>query len=104
MAVPPSPVTPGVSGPRLCKALVSGPDGAKKGQRRDPNLEPGFCHLLPASLPLPFPHTSATFDLLITSGSGGFIWELPELMSSPGSRAHTLSCWGEDFTPRGPVF
>ncbi|XP_016072617.1 PREDICTED: LOW QUALITY PROTEIN: mesoderm posterior protein 2, partial [Miniopterus natalensis] len=32
-------------------------------------------------------HASATFDLLITSGSGGFIWELPELMSSPGSRA-----------------
>lgn len=71
--------------------MVSEPDGAKWGQKRDPNLEPASYHLPPASLHLPFPHASLTFDLLITSLSGRFIWEQPQLMSSPGQQGpHAL--------------
>lgn len=87
-------------GPDCAKAVVSRPHGAQWGQRRDPRSGAGPCHLLPASLPLPFP-TPVAFDVLITSLSGGFIWELPELMSSPGGRACTPSRWGEGFTPQG---
>lgn len=76
----------GSLGPDCAKAVVRRPDGAQWGQRRAPQSAAGPCHLLPASLPLPFP-MPVTFDLLITSLSGGFIWELPELMSSPGGRA-----------------
>lgn len=67
MGVPPFPVAPGVSGPRLCKGYGQWARWSQVEQKRDPNLEPGLCHLLPASLPLPFPQASVTFDLLITS-------------------------------------
>lgn len=77
----------------------------KPGGGRGGNPQPGagLYPLLSARLPLALPHSSLTFDL-ITSLSSGFIRELPQLMSSPGGRAHTPSCWGEDFTLLGPVF
>lgn len=83
------------------RANASGPDGAKLGQRDPPNLERRLYHLLPVAFPNPAP---LTFDLLIARLSCGLVWELPQLMSSPGSRAHTPSRWGEAFTPPGPVF
>lgn len=101
----PLPLPPGVSGPVCARANASGPDGAKPGQRRDPpNLERGLYNLLPVAFPSPPNPAPLTFDLLIARLSCGLIWELPQLMSSPGSRAHMPSRWGEAFTPRGPVF
>lgn len=90
--------------PAGARAMVSGPDGTKLGDGRHPNLKPSPRCLPPSSLLFPVPCLSP-FDLLIVASlSGGFTWGLPELMSSPGGRAHTLSHWGEAFTPLGPVF
>ena len=93
------------SRPSICKAMVSGPDEAKWGQRRDPQAG-AWALQAPISWPPSSlgPHASRTFDLLISSPSSGFIRELPQLMSSPGGRAHMPSRWAEAFTPLGPVF
>ena len=94
--------------------MVSGPDEAKWGQRRDPQAG-AWALQAPISWPPSSlgPHASRTFDLLISSPSSGFIRELPQLMSSPGGRAHTPSrwvsskgyrdIWGHGVCPRGSV-
>lgn len=71
MGVPPSPVAPGVSGPRLCKVQSMGLMEPSGGRAGTPNPSLGSPHLLPASLPLPFPHASLAFDLLITASLVG---------------------------------
>ena len=76
----------------MCKAMGLMKPSRDKGGT--PKLELGLSGLPSAGLPLPRgPHASRTFDLLIASPSGGFIKELPQLMSSPGYRAHTPSRW-----------
>lgn len=56
---------------QVVQSTVHGPDGTKWGLSRNPQPEPGLSPLLPASLPLPFPHASLAFDLLITASLVG---------------------------------
>lgn len=105
--VPPSPATAlgWVQGQCVPEGILPAADAARMGQRRDPppNLEPGFYLLLPVAFSLS-PRPLSPLISLSASLSCGLIWELPQLMSSPGSRACRPSCRGEAFTPPGPVF